>query len=101
MINEIRLIQWKSFADARLCIDSVTVLTGTNASGKTNTPEALPFLKRIATGMPFAAALAGDQSIRGICGGLERVSLNENPKFSIEPTVEGSDERTDYEYRVE
>jgi hypothetical protein len=101
MIKEIRLIKWKSFADAKLFIDSVTVLIGTNASGKSNALDALLFLKRIATGMPFTASLSGDQSTRGIRGGLEWVSLDKNGKFSIEATVEGSDERTDYVYRVE
>lgn len=34
MITELRLQNWKSFSDARLYIDPITVLIGTNASGK-------------------------------------------------------------------
>ncbi len=101
MIKEIGLNKWKSFSDATLFVDSVTVLIGTNASGKSNALDALLFLKRIATGMSFTAALQGDQSTRGIRGGLEWASLDKNGKFSIEAKVEGSDERTDYVYRVE
>ncbi|MEA3410390.1 MAG: ATP-binding protein [Pseudomonadota bacterium] len=101
MIKEIRLNKWKSFSDATLFVDSVTVLIGTNASGKSNALDALLFLKRISTGMSFTAALQGDQSTRGIRGGLEWASLDKNGKFSIEAKVEGSDERTDYVYRVE
>ena len=79
----------------------MTVLIGTNASGKSNALDALLFLKRIATGMPFTAALSGDHSTRGIRGGLEWASLDKNGRFCIEATVEGSDERTDYVYRIE
>ena len=40
MIEEIRLSNWKSFRDATLYFDALTVLIGTNASGKSNALDA-------------------------------------------------------------
>lgn len=101
MIKSIRLVSWKSFSDATLYIDPVTVLIGTNASGKSNALDALLFLRWIASGKPFSQVLSGDQSSRGIRGGLDWVSLDKNGRFSIEATVAGADDRTEYIYRVE
>jgi len=36
MIKEIRFMNWKSFSDAKVYIDPLNVLIGTNASGKSN-----------------------------------------------------------------
>ncbi len=44
MITELRLQNWKSFSDAKLYIDPITVIIGTNASGKSNIFDALKFL---------------------------------------------------------
>ena len=48
MIKEIRLKNWKSFRDAVLPIDPLTILIGANASGKSNAIDALEFLERVA-----------------------------------------------------
>jgi len=46
MIKEIKLINWKSFSEAVLYIDPLTVLIGSNAGGKSNALDALLFLNR-------------------------------------------------------
>lgn len=49
MITELRLRNWKSFFDATLFIDPITVLIGTNASGKSNIFDALKLLSALAS----------------------------------------------------
>lgn len=59
MITELRLENWKSFGEATLYIDPLSILIGTNASGKTNVLRALFFLSRISAGVIFTDALGG------------------------------------------
>ncbi len=49
MITELRLQNWKSFSDARLYIDPITIIIGTNASGKSNIFDALKLLCALAS----------------------------------------------------
>ncbi|WP_200346162.1 AAA family ATPase [Halochromatium glycolicum] len=100
MITELRLIRWKSFGDATLYVDRVTVLIGTNASGKSNALDARLFLKRISEGLSLTGALQGEQSLPAMRGGLEWVCLNKGGTFTIEVRVEGEDGRTVYVYRL-
>ncbi len=44
MITELRLQDWKSFSYAKLYIDPLTIIIGTNASGKSNLFDALKML---------------------------------------------------------
>ena len=59
MITKIRLQNWKSFKDSTIYIDSLGILIGTNASGKSNVLDAFAFLRDIdaAGGGEDAAAL--------------------------------------------
>ncbi len=69
MIKQITFENWKSFRNATLYIDPLTVLIGTNGSGKSNALEGLAFLNRIAHGQHIRYALEGDDkkqpAIRG------------------------------------
>lgn len=58
MLKQLILEKWKSFRYAELPIDPLTVLIGTNASGKSNIVEALEFLQRVVKGEDIEAALA-------------------------------------------
>lgn len=49
MITELRLRNWKSFSDATLFIDPITIIIGTNASGKSNIFDALKLLSALAS----------------------------------------------------
>ena len=49
MITELRLQKWKSIADAKVFIDPLTIVIGTNASGKSNIFDALKFLRALST----------------------------------------------------
>ena len=56
MLKKLILENWKSFRYAEIPIDPLTVLIGTNASGKSNAVDALEFLKRTVTGKEIKAA---------------------------------------------
>lgn len=63
MITKIRLQNWKSFKDSTIYIDSLGILIGTNASGKSNVLDAFAFLRAVgkvrAFLMPFRLLEAG------------------------------------------
>jgi len=62
MITKIRLQNWKSFKDSSLYIDSLGILIGTNASGKSNVLDAFAFLRAVAEGKNLLDAI---QTVRG------------------------------------
>ncbi len=99
MLKEIHFKNWKSFKSATLYIDQITVLIGTNASGKTNIVEGLEFLRRLINGKEVQTALVGDSSLSSIRGGLEWAALKRENQFTISLLVEGN-ENTDYFYSV-
>jgi predicted ATPase len=89
MITKVTLHNWKSFKEASLYIDPLTVLIGLNASGKSNLVDALRFLQR-SVSMPLTTAITGtggDMQISEIRGGLDWAVLNRENQFSIEITL--------------
>ncbi|QTA84086.1 AAA family ATPase [Desulfonema magnum] len=100
MIKEIQLQDWKSFKLANLYIDPLTVLIGTNASGKSNALDAFLFLQRITSGISLSSALQGGTNVTGLRGGIEWVCRKGQNVFSLQITVEGG-ERTEFVYTLE
>ena len=70
LITELRLENWKSYKNASLYIDALSVLIGTNASGKSNALDALLWLNRIALGSNLTSALNGDGAQAPVRGGV-------------------------------
>ena len=62
MITKIRLLNWKSFKDSTIYIDSLGILIGTNASGKSNVLDAFAFLHAVGEGKSLLDAI---QTVRG------------------------------------
>ena len=100
MIKQLILENWKSFRHAVLDIDPLTVMIGTNASGKSNAIEALEFLKRTVEGRDFQTALAGDLTLPGIRGGIDWAALKPASQFTLKVLVQGKKDRTDYLYSI-
>ena len=100
MLKQLILENWKSFRYAELPLDPLTVLIGTNASGKSNVVEALEFLQRIARGENIEAALAGDKTLPSIRGGVEWVAKNGENEFTLKTLVADNDDKVDYLYRI-
>ncbi len=98
MITELKLKNWKSFRDATLYIDPVTILIGTNASGKSNTLDALLFLQRVASGVGIYPSIQGDVNLLPIRGGVEWVCCKPTREFSMVITLNTEDKDIEYRY---
>ena len=98
MIKELKLKNWKSFEDATLYIDPLTILIGTNASGKSNLPDAFLFLNRVSSGVGIFQAINGDVNLPLLRGGLEWVCRKPCTRFSLEILVDGQKHSQDYRY---
>lgn len=100
MITELRLENWKSYEQASLHIDPLSVLVGTNASGKSNALDAFLLLNRLANGAMLTSALKGDGTLAPVRGGVEWAARQPGAVFAV-GVVCRADESTDYEYRLE
>ncbi|WP_375493815.1 AAA family ATPase [uncultured Nostoc sp.] len=100
MLKKLILENWKSFRYAELPLDPLTVLIGTNASGKSNVVEALEFLQRIARGENIEAVLTGDKTLPPIRGGVEWAAKNGENEFTLKVLVADNDGKVDYLYRI-
>lgn len=69
MITQLRLQNWKSFSDATLFIDPITVIIGTNASGKSNIFDALKLLGALASPFDITGIV---KNVRGGADGMIR-----------------------------
>ncbi|MBN3873103.1 AAA family ATPase [Nostoc sp. JL33] len=100
MLKKLILENWKSFRYAELPLDPLTVLIGTNASGKSNVAEALELLRRIVRGEDIEVALAGNKTLSSIRGGVEWAALKPETQFILKLLVQGEDDNTDYFYSI-
>lgn len=99
MIKELRVEQWKSFDQATLYIDPLTIVIGTNASGKSNLVEALQFLQRIASGIDVGQAIQGNDALLPLRGGAEWICRRPSLEFTLQVLI-GVSERQDFRYRI-
>jgi predicted ATPase len=96
MLKKLILENWKSFRYAELDIDPLTILIGTNASGKSNAIDALIFLQQIVQNQRLQTALAG-ASIRG---GIEWAARKPETQFTLKVLIGSDDKYTDYLYSI-
>lgn len=101
MLTKISAENWKSLESAELNIDALTVLIGSNASGKSNVLDALAFLQRTASGLLLTSALQGDAVVSPMRGGLEWAAKKPGNSFCLSSTVRGDDDTTEFDYRIE
>lgn len=99
MITRLKLKNWKSFDEAELFVDQLTVVIGTNAAGKSNALDALEFLNRTVQGWPLTSCLAGDSGLAPVRGGVEWAVKNQSGSFTVGVLVR-ADETTEYEYNI-
>jgi len=100
MIKEVSLSHWKSFERSTLNIDPLTLVIGTNASGKSNLLDALVFLQRVASGVGIFQAINGDVNLTPIRGGLEWVCRKPAKEFSLEVLLGGDNSAQDLRYKL-
>lgn len=105
MLKEVRFKNWKSYTEGTLYIDPLTVLIGTNASGKSNALDGISFLSRIAQGRNLQSALIGDSSfmleasVGALRGGVEWAAKKPGTTFTLEAVIQFNEE-LEYEYSV-
>lgn len=79
MIERLRLINFKSFADVSIPFGPLTLLVGANAAGKSNIADALRFLKGVGLGYRFSDIISdrygrgGVVEWHGIRGGMREM----------------------------
>lgn len=100
MIKQLQLKNWKSFTDATLFIDPLTILIGANASGKSNALDALLFLQRLSSGAGIFQAINGDSSLPGLRGGLEWICRKPAKEFSLVALLDGPAENKEYRFSI-
>ena len=99
MLKSIYLHNFKSFAEAELPLEQLTLMIGSNASGKSNALEALWILSQLATGRALSVILDGerrsDGRVRGGSAACPRV-----PFQSFELGCIYQAEKYELEYRI-
>ena len=100
MIKELTVKNWKSFEQATLYIDPLTIMIGTNASGKSNMLDALLFLHRVSTGVGIFQAINGDVNLPALRGGMEWVCLKPSKQFTLEILTDSHHDNQEYRYQL-
>ncbi|MBF0134809.1 MAG: AAA family ATPase [Magnetococcales bacterium] len=89
MLNRLYVKNFKNFRDAELIFGPVTVLLGTNASGKSNIRDAMRFLHGVGRGYSLVEILGekwgqgGYLEWRGIRGGIREACLGGEDYFHL------------------
>ncbi|NJK70491.1 MAG: AAA family ATPase [Richelia sp. CSU_2_1] len=89
MLKQLCIEQFKSFKEAELTLGPLTILVGTNASGKSNIRDAFRFLHGISRGYNLAEIM-GEKYVeggviqwRGIRGGVREITFRGENTFSL------------------
>jgi predicted ATPase len=99
MITKLYLQNWKSFGEATLYIDPITIVIGANASGKSNLMDAFQFLHRLALGKQIQFAANGDNEIASLRGGSDWMVRKNMDSCLLELTVVNNDD--EFRYTIE
>jgi predicted ATPase len=93
VLTRLRLHNFKNFRDAELTLGALSVIVGTNASGKSNIRDAFRFLHGVARGYTLAE-IAGEKYIeggilqwKGIRGGTRELAFMGAGSFRLEVDV--------------
>jgi predicted ATPase len=110
MITKLKLTNFKNFKQAEIAFGPVSILVGTNATGKSNVRDALRFLHGIARGYNLAEIIGekygegGQLQWSGIRGGTREACFAGENAFTaaveIEHRREGSTWVTPYSYAI-
>ena len=109
MLKKLRLERFKNFKEAELILGSLTLLVGTNASGKSNIRDAFRFLHGISRNYNLAE-IFGEKWIeggvlqwRGIRGGTREVTFQGQSTFALEVSlpIGEKDSLKEATYRIE
>ena len=107
MLTSLKLVDFKSFADATLTIGGLTVIVGINASGKSNIRDALRFLHGVGRGYSLADIIGGKYGEGGyrewapLRGATTEIIRSGQKSFTLSiDTAEVDEDRLHYEIEV-
>jgi hypothetical protein len=105
MINSVRLENFKNFRDATLTLGPLTVIVGTNASGKSNLRDAFRFLHGIGRGYSLADIVGekyvdGFRQWSGIRGGARDIAHYGVDEFEINICLANATEPDRFIYSI-
>ena len=109
MLKKLKLERFKKFIEAELSLGNLTLLVGTNASGKSNIRDAFRFLQGISRGYNLAEIIGekwiegGVLQWRGIRGGTKEIAFKGEATFVLEVSLSIEEEAVEQEaiYRIE
>src|SRR5438270_3107326 len=87
VVEAVRLTSFKSFANAVLPLDELTLVVGRNGSGKSNALDGLWVLSRLASGEDVRDALDGGRGGPTVRGGAAGCAPFGESRFSLGCTV--------------
>ncbi len=87
VIEEVRLTAYKSFRDAVLPLDDLTVVVGRNGSGKSNALDGLWTLARLASGDDVRDTIDGGREGAAVRGGVAGCAPFGTSRFDLGCTV--------------
>ena len=102
MLTQLRLVDFKNFRDETLHMGPLTVIVGTNASGKSNLRDAFRFLHGIGRGYTLGEIIGGKYGAGGqqewapIRGAADEITRFGRPAFMLQVKAPG----IDYSIRV-
>lgn len=100
MIKSFTFENFKSFDKTSLELEDLTILIGSNASGKTNTIEGMKILSEISTGIDLSIILDGSKNIGGEIRGGSKGCCKFNSTYFKLGIVVDLDEKYDLEYNI-
>lgn len=100
MIKNFLFDNFKSFANAELDIEQLTIMVGANAGGKTNAIEGIKILSELVTGREISDILDGTKNVKGwIRGGSKACPRLDSDHFALGCTIR-YDDNTDLKYKI-
>lgn len=99
MLKKLILENWKSFRYAELPLNRLTVLIGTNSSGRANVVEALEFFILLVQGKEIKTTLSHDATLPARQGSRSWTPPPQS-QFTLQVVVQGEDHHTDYLYSI-
>jgi len=107
MITGLQLRGFKNFREAALPLGNLSLLVGTNASGKSNLRDAFRFLHGISRSYTLAEIIGekwiegGSQVWKGIRGGTRETAYWGTTTFLLESLLSNIDTEDTYQYQIE
>lgn len=100
MIKSFLFENFKSYEKARLELEELTILIGTNSAGKTNAIEGIKILSEISTGRDFSVILDGSKNVDSEIRGGSKGCCKLNTTYFTLGCIVDVDLDKDIEYRI-